>query len=252
MESQFDERKHEGGTLKEMDAGFMTDKKSFDHKENHPIVPFEVPVSIIISGPSQCGKTTWLVELLKHKDTMFSQKIEKVMLIYEIWHPLYESLETYLPGIEFSNRIPSREEIDLFCPDDSTHNLIVFDDQISNMASCKHFSDFFLILCNNRKLSCILTVQNIFSKCRGLRDISLNARALVIFKNLRSLDQINLLGSQMFGQKKNLFVQAFQLATSKPYGCLTVDLSQRCDPKLQLRSNILPGEGPVICYIPKG
>lgn len=214
----------------------------------YPLVKFQTPVSMIVAGPSQSGKTTWVINLIKNRDLLFTEKIHKILFVYEIWNADYEILETQVPNIHFTNKIPSRDDIDEFAPDASVHNLIVFDDQLCNMSSCKHFSDFFLILCNNRNLSCILTVQNIYSKSSHMRDLSLNARALVLFKNMRSIDQTNLLGSQMFGNRKAFFVDAFNKATECVHSPLIVDLNPHCEKNLQLRSNILPDQLPVICY----
>ena len=215
-------------------------------------IPFTLPLSIVCAGPTMSGKSSFIKELLKNRDVMFTEKIDRIMYVYDVWNLLYEDIEKNVPNITFTNSIPSREEVDLFAPEGGGQKLIIFDDQVSKMKKCKHFSDFFMILCNNRKLSCILTVQNIYSKEPGMRDISLNTRALVLFKNMRSHDQILVLARQIHPQNTKYFLDAFEKATTVPHAYLVVDLNPCIDQRFHLRSNVLPSEeGPAVCYLPK-
>ena len=43
---------------------------------------FEAGSAMGIYGPSRAGKSTWIEQLLKHKDVMFSEVPNKVLLLY--------------------------------------------------------------------------------------------------------------------------------------------------------------------------
>ncbi|NJL55648.1 hypothetical protein HC928_10940 [bacterium] len=213
-------------------------------------VPFTTPLSIIVSGASQSGKTVWIAKLLKNKREMFTDEIVEIMFVYSVWQDIYEQMEKEIPGIKFINHIPSKEEIEEFTAD-SAHRLMVLDDQMSNMSTCKHFVEIFTVFCHHRKLSTVLVLQNIFTNAPCLRDITLNVQAICLFKNMRCSQQVRCLANQMFPGRHKYFLEAYEKACSQPFSCLIVDLNPRTDVKLQLRSCVLPGQGPTIVYLPK-
>lgn len=205
---------------------------------------------MIVSGASQSGKTMWIADLLKNKNKMFTDEIVEIMFVYSLWQDIYEEMEREIRGIKFVNCIPSKEEIEQFTPD-SAHRLLVLDDQMSNISSCKHFVEIFTVFCHHRKLSTILVLQNIFTKAPCLRDITLNVQAICLFKNMRCSQQVRCLANQMFPGRQKYFLDAYEKACSQAFSCLIIDLNPRSDPKLQLRSCVLPDQGPTIVYLSK-
>lgn len=213
-------------------------------------VPFSTPLSIIVSGASQSGKTVWIAKLLKNKNKMFTDNIVEIMFVYSVWQDIYDVLEREIPSIKFVNRIPSREEIEEFTPDQS-HRLLILDDQMSNISGCKHFVEIFTVFCHHRRLSTVLVLQNIFTRAPCLRDITLNVQAICLFKNMRCSQQVRCLANQMFPGRSKYFLDAYEKACTKPFSCLIIDLNPCGDPRLQLRSCVLPGEGPPVVYLSK-
>ena len=72
--------------------------------------------------------------------------------------------------------------------------------------------------------SVILISQNLFSKGKNARTISLNCNYLICFNNKRDQTQIRILGQQMFPDKIHYFRESFDDATSVPHGYLLIDL----------------------------
>ena len=60
------------------------------------------PFSMLLVGPSSSGKTTYVTKLLKNLDTMVNGEIEKVIWVYKIYQPLYDSIS---PDVEFRKSI---------------------------------------------------------------------------------------------------------------------------------------------------
>ena len=56
--------------------------------------------------------------------------------------------------------------------------------------------------------------------------MNLNSHCLVLFKNPRDQLQVSYLARQMHPHNSGQFMDKFQKATTKPYGCLVVDLKQ--------------------------
>jgi len=213
-------------------------------------IPFKTPLSLILSGASFSGKTFFLAELIKNKSKMFIPEPVEILFVYSAWQEIYNDLEKQIPGIRFVNRIPSKEEIEQFT-EDNKPRMLCLDDQMTRLDGCPHIIDYFTIYTHHRNLSCVLLLQNIFhqgAKC--LRDISLNTQGLILFRNMRSPQQISTLASQMFpGKKRKYFLNSYELATSKPHGYLFVDINAANDQTFQLRSDILPGKNTIV-YLP--
>ena len=75
-----------------------------------------------------------------------------------------------------------------------------------------------------------------------MRNASLNAHYMFLFKNPRDSSKIGHLARQMFPGYKKYMQEAFEDATSKPYGYLLCDLKNDCPADFRLRTNILPEE----------
>lgn len=79
--------------------------------------------------------------------------------------------------------------------------------------------------------------------------ISLNTNYLTLFNNPRDKYQISVLGRQMFPGNTKYFLEAFNDATSTPYGYLLIDYKSKTPDYLRLRTNLLSDRQ--VVYIPK-
>lgn len=223
-----------------------------DGEGTTPYVQFTSPLCAIIAGPTGCGKTFFISQLLKYRDVMFTHEIKSVLYVYSVWQPLYDTIQKELGSIvEFTSHIPSQDDISSFAPDTETHRLIILDDQLPHLSTNKHFVEVFTTLCHHKKISTFLILQNIFTKVPWLRDASLNTQAFILFKNPRCSSQTRCLASQMFPENPKFFSDAFEKACKEPYSYMCIDLSPHCPKKYQLRSRILPGQQPMVFYLPK-
>ena len=68
----------------------------FDARLQHPF-------SLIVSGPSNSGKTYFVKTLIENVEKVISQKIENIVYIYSCWQPLYDDLVTKITT--YSNRL---------------------------------------------------------------------------------------------------------------------------------------------------
>jgi hypothetical protein len=81
---------------------------------------------------------------------------------------------------------------------DNTHNrpkLIILDGILNNVYS-KNVCDLFTKGSHRRNISVILITENLFHQGRFCRDISLNAKYLVVFKNARDEKHFTLSGQK--------------------------------------------------------
>ena len=106
--------------------------------------------------------------------------------------PSYFDMMKTMPGIEFNQGIPEDiDEPDYL--DVSQCNLIVLDDLMAQSGKDKRIADLFTKGSHHRNLSVIYIVGNVFHQEKEMRNISLNAHYIVLFKSPRNRQQIKFL-----------------------------------------------------------
>ena len=78
--------------------------------------------------------------------------------------------------------------------------------------------------------------QNIYEKGKYARTINLNCHYMVLFKNFRDQSQVLHLSRQLYPGDTKFFQEVFKLATEEKYGHLILDLKQKSNNLLRLRS----------------
>ena len=96
----------------------------------------------------------------------------------------------------------------------------------------------------------VLLTQNIFHQSTYCRDISLNAKYLVVLKNVRDKNQFTFLARQVYPEDSASLFESFQNATKLPHGYFILDFAQDTDDRLRFRTNVFPDEGPPAVYAP--
>ena len=94
---------------------------------------------LTICGPSQCGKTFWIYNLLSHLDKMIVPQIDKIVYLYTSYQPLYDKMKKIIAKkiIEFidcNKGIPRAADIQSNLSDNT---LVVLDDLMTVASSSK-------------------------------------------------------------------------------------------------------------------
>ena len=102
------------------------------------------PYSLLLCGPTGCGKTTWIVELLKSHEEMRTQMPKKLIWIYgveqselfktikEIWAPRqYEFIEDFPEDL--MSRLEKSNDRGSLCIFDDARNEVSSNDTISKL-----------------------------------------------------------------------------------------------------------------------
>ena len=212
----------------------------FDARLQHPF-------SLVVSGPSNCGKTFFVKDIVTNAERVISQRFDNVVYIYSCWQPLYDQL-LKIRDINFVNGLPESLCDNVLLPPDK-NNLLIIDDLMNDASNNIEVQNVFTKYVHHRNLSCIYLVQNLFIQGKASRTISLNTNYLILFKNPRDKYQVTLLARQMFPGNTKYFLEAFNDATHPAYGYLLIDYKALTPEHLRLRTDIL-SEHPVV-YIPK-
>ena len=116
--------------------------------------------------------------------------------------------------------------------------LLILDDIMFTEDSL--LTKIFTICSHYYRFSVLFTIQNLFP--RRLRELSLNTKIMVLFKNCKDKKQVFYFLSQIYPQKYKSVLHAYIDATTSFHGYLLIDLWCEVDDSERLRTNIFPGE----------
>ena len=194
----------------------------------------------IVAGPTGCGKTTFVVRLLRNASVMIDPPPEQVTWYYGQWQSAYENLD--ITKLRLEEGLPKSF-------DTGKRNVVVLDDLMAETDG--RVTQLFTKKSHHSNTSVIYLVQNLFPKHKESRTIRLNAQYMVVFKNPRDASQVTHLAKQIYPGRVNFVQEAFKDATNVPYGYLLVDLKQDTPEDLRLRTTILPDDLVQYVYVPK-
>ena len=200
-------------------------------------VRFKHPFTCMIAGPTGSGKSVFTFKLISEAVDQITPSPQKIIYCYGE----YQSMFADYPQVTFHEGLPDNSEFD-----GRQRTLLILDDLMSEAGD--GVSNIFTKISHHRNLSVIFLTQNLFFKSQ--RTMNLNTQYLVLFKNPRDALQVATLGRQMYPGNGKFLIEAFKMATEKPYGNLLIDLRADTLEKYRLRSNIFAGERQYV-YLPK-
>jgi hypothetical protein len=118
--------------------------------------------------------------------------------------------------------------------------LIVLDNLMDSAYSIK-VSELFTKGLHHRNISLVLITQNLFHQGPSSRDISLNSKDIVLFKNPRDKTQIVHLARQVYPKNISSFHQTYLEACKDPHSYLFLDVTQSINDLLRFRNKIFKG-----------
>jgi Cdc6-like AAA superfamily ATPase len=206
---------------------------------------FKSPFTCLIAGPTQSGKTTFIEKVLIDNKLLIKPNVNKIIYCYARWQTKYDQLKSLIPNIEFNEGLYDFENIN-----SNDQTLLILDDLTHLCEKDETVLNLFTTDSHQKNISVFLLTQNIFSKGKHFRTISLNSHYLILMNNPRDRQQISNLAKQMFPKKNEFLVEAYHDATINKYGYLFVDLTQSTNQNNRVQSGILQDEIRVI-YRPK-
>ena len=149
----------------------------------YPEFKFHHTFSILVVGPTQCGKTYFVQQVLTKNCIKYpSEKSTQIYWFYNQWQPRYDALKRALKKrIQFTQGLPDLSG-DLNEINPEYNNILVFDDLMSQAIDSPVLSQLFT-QGRHRNASVILLLQNMFPKGKYNTDISRNAQYVVLFRS---------------------------------------------------------------------
>jgi Poxvirus A32 protein len=210
---------------------------------------FRNPSSFLLGGVSMSGKTTFAFNLLRNIETMFRDPrcAQNVIYYYSMWQSSFEEARKENLVKEWHNELPTTEEFKSKTMPfkDKGGSVVVIDDFAEDLT--RDILKVFTVLCHHTNSVVILMTQNIFSKNRYFRDISLNSNYVVLFKNNRDQTQIQRFATQFAVGRSQDVIALYNEVTKNPYTYVLFDLHVMTPTDIQIRTKVLPKEeGPVV------
>ena len=192
------------------------------------------PFTAVIAGPTQCGKTQFVMKLIRHANDVINPPPKKIVYCYGSWQDAFEGLSF----VEFIEGLPDKAQMI-----DGT--LMIIDDLMSE--ADQRVTDIFTKHSHHAGVSVVFITQNFFHK--NMRTVTLNCHYLALFKSPRDVSQIQHLAKQMYPGKSKFLSEAFRDATAIPYGYLLIDLKPDTPDKYRVRTNVFPDEANYVYII---
>lgn len=192
--------------------------------------------SMVVSGPSKSGKSTFVKNLIQHRDRMFRKPIQKMYWFYGVAGDHHQDLESL--GVHLKEGAPTREDFDRLAAGD----LIILDDLQEEVKGDEEVTNLFLKGCHHKGFFAVTITQYLYGD-QQQRKRTNNAHYFTLFNNPRNHRQLSNFLHTMFSKGQSKLVQNLlgEIQKSK-YGYLFIDFTPECDPALRFRTNIFKPE----------
>ena len=203
-------------------------------------------------GVAGTGKSSLIFNILRYKHIAFANGASLGMVIYcyKVWQDEYDrARDEGLVNYFHEGALTNAQYVELVTPYKQVGSVVIFDDCLDSLNE----EMVKIITTSARHLNChtFFLYQSLFPKNDHARAMSLNAKYLFVFKNVRDKKQFFYLAQQLSPKKYQWLMEAYHHATRTPYSYFVIDLTQTCKESYRMRSNITPLEWPMRMYMPR-
>ena len=201
---------------------------------------FHTPFSILVVGPSECGKTVFTEKLLLDDAELSDNASTPVHYCYEAWQDRFQTMKDR--GVQFHEGIPDHSKLVQWFPH-SGGGILVLDDLMDEGSNDKRVLDLFTKHSRHQNVTVLYLCQDMFPMGKYAKSISRNAHYIVAFKNPRDQLGVRNVLLQSFPTTWKESLDTFHRATTRPYGYLVLDLHPASSDDQRLLSHLLKDEG---------
>src|SRR5579864_1373790 len=171
--------------------------------------------SMLVSGPTMAGKSTFVHALLKEKN-IFQKPPSNVYW----YHGGQSDIELMDKGYIIKSGLP-----DNFL-DVPSGSVVVLDDLMNEAKDHSGVTNLFTKLVHHNRLFVINITQNFFMNSKETRTRRLNTQYVVMFKNPSDATQIHVIGRQMYPGRPEFLSSVNRMVSKQPHSYLFLDLRQ--------------------------
>ena len=213
------------------------------NKEEHD-VRLKENFKLFISGPSRCGKTFFVSDLLENINNFAKNPPSTIIYVYKVWQAKFDEMKSIVHMFIKDNENVVNQ-IKRLARGQSI--FVIFDDLL-NSSSLPDISNLFTVDGRHMNMSMAFLTQRMFVNNEHFRQISQNCDYFVIFKNPRNSSEIRTLAQQITPGSLDL-VDIYINATQKPFSYLFINLTQECPPKGKYLSSLFDTDHKIKVYV---
>lgn len=185
--------------------------------------------AICVAGPSNSGKSTFVVNLMNNLHQMCDTQFEKKIWI--LGDPNAKPKDLNIP-VEYMIGVP-----DEFVNTNKKPQLYILDDSMFETQN-KSVANLFTRGCHHQNISVIFITQNIFHQSKYARDISLNFSHIIVMNNPRDRAQFQFLCRQLWPENPKALLNVYKEVTQSPFSYIYIDLNQKTHNLFRFRTDI--------------
>ena len=203
---------------------------------------------ILIVGPSGSGKTLFVRDLLLNLDNFTIEKPKKTILMYTVWQPAYDQMQSeQLIDAFIQDNSELESQLDSYTTGEEV--LFIFDDMISS-TNIDFISKLFMVQGRHKNISLIFITQQGFRNNEAFKSISNNTGYMVLMKNKRNVSDVQNLAKQITPGPRPLLKQIWDTATKDSYSYLFLNLMNESKNETKYLSHLFEKNHIVKAYVP--
>lgn len=177
---------------------------------------------LFVSGPSRCGKTFFVADMLQNIQTFAKQPPSLIIYIYKVWQSKFDEMKSLVH--------------------------VFLEDEENIVNKIKEYANLFTVDGRHMNMSMVFLTQRMFVNDEYFRQISQNCDYFFLFKNPRNSAEIRTLAQQVTPGTLHL-IKIFIEATKDPFSYLCVNLTQECQPEVKYLAQLFDKDHSVKCFV---
>jgi hypothetical protein len=195
------------------------------------------PFFLILTGKSQSGKTTFLLNLLKNSKSIINHRIERIIYLYSSDQPGFHDKDVKNLGIIFTRDLDDFEKY--LVP----NSILIFDDLFLTLKEKKYndiLVDMAIRRSHHERISCIFLTQVFFDDKYNI--IKENATYHAIFKPNQNRAKTLRLLSQIYPGMREFFVSVLNRVANVKYSYLFISQDDGTPFQFSVRNCLYPSD----------
>jgi hypothetical protein len=184
---------------------------------------------ILVVGQSNSGKSTFIGNLVKHRNEIFTKPFDKIFYCSKDIVAIPDDVKNHVKVVV---GLPTEEHLEA-----AGEKLIIIDDQMEAALNSDVVASLF-ILGRHKRITTILALHNIFHKGARSRDISLNASIIVWFKPRRDASSLVMFGRQIQPWNSKFLTEICYKFMTNCYSYFVINLEPTTPEALKFATNI--------------